>query len=94
MTDNPKHTPGPLTLEQLRNDLCERIRSIDTDERYHYPNATITVNAPLALIQLNMETIVYECQRVLGLMGYEGPEMKVKKGPRRAAISRAEGGQK
>jgi hypothetical protein len=74
----------PMTLEvvyRLIDNLRARIREIDTDERYHYPSATVVENAPLAFIQLNMEVTAYECQRTLRLLGYNGPEMQVRKGP-------------
>jgi hypothetical protein len=38
--------------EQIRKELAR----IDADERIHYPPATIQINAPLALIQLGLET--------------------------------------
>ena len=40
------------TKEQIE----EKIKEIESDERLSYPSATIDVNAPLALIQLEMET--------------------------------------
>ncbi len=40
------------TKEQIE----EKIKEIESDERLSYPLATIEINAPLALIQLEMET--------------------------------------
>lgn len=74
-----------MTLKQLSAELVEMVNEIDNDERYHYPNATVVENAPLALVQLNLETRVAFAQEVLRRIGYEGPALEVKKGPRKAA---------
>lgn len=63
--------------------LREQIRKIDEDERYHYPSANTDVNAPLALVQLGMETKVDFAQHLLERIGYDGPEMFVRKGPKK-----------
>lgn len=65
--------------------LIGEIQRHDADERFHYPCAEIAANAPLALIQLEMEARVRLAQMVLDLMGYKGSEMKVKPGPARGA---------
>jgi hypothetical protein len=38
------------TEEQIK----ERIKEVDADERLHYPSASVFVNAPLALIQIEL----------------------------------------
>jgi len=40
------------TEQQIRSRLAE----IEADERLHYPPATTDVNAPLALVQVELET--------------------------------------
>lgn len=42
----------------------EAIATIDADERYHYPTATIDVNAPLALIQVSFEAQISVLKRL------------------------------
>jgi len=39
------------TQQQIR----ERLAKIKADERLHYPTATVFENAPLALIQMDLE---------------------------------------
>lgn len=46
-------------------EIEDRIKEITSDERYNYPPATIQTNAPLALIQLEMETKVTTLKWVL-----------------------------
>jgi len=50
---------------QLETWIRARIAEIDADERVHYPTATVEVNAPLALIQLSLETQRDTYRRVL-----------------------------
>jgi hypothetical protein len=50
------------TEKQMR----DRLKAIDADERYHYKAATVFENAPLALIQLEMETEARVLAWVLG----------------------------
>jgi len=40
---------------KVKEFLLQTKKSIDDDERYHYPTATVDINAPLALIQCSME---------------------------------------
>lgn len=40
------------TLEDIR----DRLAQVEADVRIHYPPATVQVNAPLALIQVNLDT--------------------------------------
>ncbi len=37
-------------------EIKEMLEKVEADERLHYPPATIQINAPLALIQLELET--------------------------------------
>ena len=46
--------------------MSEKLKEIDRDERIHYPTATIDINAPLALIQLSLETRKEVLEWVLG----------------------------
>lgn len=41
-------------MEKIKQAIQAEIDKIENDERYHYPLATIEVNAPLALIQCSM----------------------------------------
>ena len=49
------------TKEQIQ----AKINEYKSDERYNYPPATIEINAPLALIQLGMESKVSILEWVL-----------------------------
>jgi len=53
----------PATKQQL----LDRLKAIDADERYHYKPATVFENAPLALIQLELETEARVIAWVLGV---------------------------
>jgi hypothetical protein len=68
-------------IAPLRDALLTELRKIDADERFHYPCATVAVNAPLALVQLAMEARVSQAQWVLATIGYDGPEMTIRGGP-------------
>ena len=48
-----------------KKEIKEQIKEIKSDERYNYPPATINENAPLALIQLEMEVKVEALKWVL-----------------------------
>jgi len=48
-------------------EIREKLAVIDEDERYHYEPATITENAPLALIQCNLESQACALAWVLGI---------------------------
>jgi hypothetical protein len=45
--------------------IKEEIKLIEADERYNYPCATIKENAPLALIQYNLEGKVQVLNKLL-----------------------------
>lgn len=54
-----------ISISGLTQELKNRIAEIKSDDRYptkENPGATIQVNAPLALIQLSMESAVSELQ--------------------------------
>lgn len=57
----------PATTQEL----ADRLKAIDADERYHYKAATVFENAPLALIQLEMET---EARIIAWVLGAEVPK--------------------
>lgn len=63
-----KRESATMTLRRIRKLLTEEIRSIDLDERFHYPTATIVENAPLALIQLGMETRIRLAKKLLAAL--------------------------
>lgn len=50
---------------QSEKKIKERIHEIISDERLSYPAADIFSNAPLALIQLAMETELHSLEKVL-----------------------------
>ena len=78
-------------LAPLVRALVEELRKIDADERFHYDCANVFVNAPLALVQLEMETRAAQAQRLLKLVEYDGPEMHVRSGPLHPAAKRKRG---
>ena len=41
---------------RTKEEIKERLETIEADERLSYPPAQIQINAPLALIQLSLET--------------------------------------
>jgi hypothetical protein len=49
------------------SELIKWLDSIEADERLYYKTATISSNAPLALIQLNLETQSNTLRKVLNL---------------------------
>lgn len=51
-----------------KQELVDRLKAITADERYHYkPPATVFENAPLALVQLELETEARVIAWVLGV---------------------------
>lgn len=64
------------TDEQIR----ERLREIDADERYHYEPAAYQINGPLALVQVCMKAEARALAWVLGVpMPTPGPRRKGKR---------------
>jgi hypothetical protein len=53
---------------RTEQEIIERIRAITEDERMRYKTATIEINAPLALIQLEGESTVNALKWALGLI--------------------------
>lgn len=49
-----------------KEQIKARIKEILSDERLSYKTATVFENAPLALIQLQMETELHTLQKVIG----------------------------
>ncbi|HEY6110568.1 MAG TPA: hypothetical protein VIV56_16820 [Gemmatimonadales bacterium] len=79
---NDRLAKAESNVALVRETCLAELREIDADARFHYPCATIQINAPLALEQLQMETRVRFAQRILALMGYKGRELRIKPGPR------------
>lgn len=59
------------TIEEIRDWVGLERQKIEDDERYHYPDATIDVNAPLALIQLSMKARMYMLNELEALLNGE-----------------------
>jgi hypothetical protein len=59
-------------------EIRKRLSDIDADERFHYPPALVQINAPLALIQVELETTARTLAWVLGIK-------PPKSGPRKRA---------
>lgn len=53
------------TRKEIIEFVKAEMQKIDSDERFHYPKATIDVNAPLALIQFGMGSKMRILQKVL-----------------------------
>lgn len=53
----------------LRAWIAQEIAKIEADERHHYPPALVHVNAPLALIQVELEARKQALQDVLRRLG-------------------------
>ena len=45
-----------MNKQKLIKIIKEKLKEIESDERLSYPIATVIENAPLALIQLDLET--------------------------------------
>ena len=43
-------------MMKTQKEIEEKIKELESDERLSYPTATIDINAPLALIQLRLES--------------------------------------
>jgi hypothetical protein len=56
----PDHT-------MTRDAIVTRLQEIESDERIWYPAATVFNNAPLALIQVTLETEAQTLRKVLNL---------------------------
>jgi len=51
---------------KTEKEILDKIKELESDERLSYPTATIIENAPLALIQLEMESKITALKWVLG----------------------------
>jgi hypothetical protein len=40
---------------RLEKEIREKIMELESDERHHYPPAQVMINAPLALIQVEID---------------------------------------
>lgn len=58
---------GFMKYKMTVDEIKQEIEKIDSDDRYHYPPADVFVNAPLALIQVQMEARVRALSDVLGI---------------------------
>lgn len=84
--DGEANTPKARTIateEILRRErllavniklIAERLAAYEEDERGHYPAATVFENAPLALIQVTLETGKRELGWVLKLLNDKGDD--------------------
>lgn len=52
---------------KTKQELEAKLKEIEEDERLNYPLATITINAPLALIQLGLTSKADILRWILGL---------------------------
>ena len=48
------------------NNIIKKINDLKSDERMSYPSANIQINAPLALIQLSIESKISALEWALG----------------------------
>jgi len=70
-----EHRPGKKKSEILtraRSEIQAMIERIENDNRYKYPAARVDVNAPLALIQVEMKAQVRALKWALGLVEHIG----------------------
>jgi hypothetical protein len=74
---NERKTMRTFAGRPTDKQLIDRLKEISEDERYQYDPATIFENAPLALIQLEMETEARVLAWVLGVdVPRKGPRVK------------------
>ena len=65
------------------HEIRKRLSDIDADERFHYPPALVQINAPLALIQVELETTARILAWVLGIKPPKsGPRKRAERGKR------------
>lgn len=66
---------------KTKEEIEKALKEVESDERLSYPKATVFENAPLALIQLGLETRVATLKWVLGGMAkpiHTNPESNLK----------------
>ncbi len=68
LSDWPKWEPLVLAAGKVQAYVEREIQAIDDDERYHYPSADVFTNAPLALIQTDMEGKMMVLKRIRALL--------------------------
>lgn len=59
-----------------KSEIQARIQEILSDDRLSYKTALIQINAPLALIQLSLETELHTLQKVLGIKRTDIKELR------------------
>ena len=64
---------------KMQTEITEKLNELKSDERLTYKAATVFENAPLALIQLEMETKIHTLEWILGLPLSKFPLPKKKK---------------
>ncbi len=52
---------------KTQEEILAELEELKKDERNYYPIATVFVNAPLALIQLQLSTKINTLEEILGL---------------------------
>ena len=55
-------------LKWITEFVEKEIAAIEADERYHYKPADVDVNAPLALVQVEMESKMVILKQIQGLL--------------------------
>lgn len=63
---------------QTKKEIEDRVALLLKDERLYYPAATVFENAPLALIQLSMETQIHALQSVLKIKRTDFNKLRAK----------------
>ena len=61
---------------KTEKDIIEKLEELKKDERLYYKTADVFTNAPLALMQLSMETQVNTLEWILGLQQSKFPLTK------------------
>lgn len=51
---------------KTEKEIRRRIAQINADDRYHYPPADVMINAPLALIQVDLKSEICALAWILG----------------------------
>ena len=59
---------GHLHLKWIAEFVEREIAAIEADVRYHYKPADVDVNAPLALVQVEMESKMVILKQIQGLL--------------------------
>lgn len=59
--------PAPKTVLKSPAELLAKLKELKTDQRMTYPHADIQINAPLALIQVDVSAKIHSLEWALGL---------------------------